>query len=330
MPGFDGETVKLPIAKPSLDELRRALRGEASSAQAVVPASIVYGLSDLTPDEQRAIEPVWKELPAVAKHRVLRALNEASEAMFELGFREIALLGLGDASSLVRSTSIDLLWFDESAETMRKLMRMAELDADDSVRTHALAQLGRFILLGEYGDMPSGLAEQAQSLAYRIHSDRAQSVMARRRALETLANSSHPAVSELIRAAYDDGNHDLRIGAIFAMGRTCSKQWRDPLMSELESADNECVYEAIRACGQIQLKDAARRISEFTLSEDKEIQLMAIWSLGEIGGSRAMDVLTSLEENAADDDLLTAIDEALDTAGFSLNFASLGLDSEED
>ena len=153
----------------------------------------------------------------------------------------------------------------------------------------------------------------------------------RRRALEALANSSHPAVDDLISAAYAEGNHDLKVGAIFAMGRTCSTRWRDQLLNELESSDSECVYEAIRACGQVQLKDAARRIGEFTLSDDHEIQMIAIWSLGEIGGRHAIDVLSSLEESAsADDDMAAAIEEALDTAGFSLNFASLGFESEDD
>lgn len=330
MPRLDEETVDLPIPKPSLDDLTRALRSEASAAQAIVPSAIVYGLSDLTLDEQRAIEPAWNALPTTAKHRVLRALNEASEAMFELSFREIALLCLDDASSLVRSTAIDLLWIDESAETMRKLMRMAESDSDLAVRTHALDQLGRFILLGEYGDMPDDLAEQAQALTYRIHRDTAQSVTMRRRALEALSNSSHPEVSQLIKSAYADGNHELRIGAIFAMGRSCSAIWREQLMDELESADNECVFEAIRACGQIQLKDAARRVGEFTVSDDQEIQLIAVWALGEIGGRHAWEVLTSLEENPADDDMAAAIDEALDTVGFSLSVASLGLESDDD
>lgn len=325
MPQIDEDAVDLPIPKPSLDELISALRNEGRSAQAVVAAAIVYGLSDLQPKEQRAIEPVWNALSVIAKHRVLRALNEASEAMFELSYREIATLGLDDASGLIRSTSIDLLWTDESEETMRKLMRMADTDSDAAVRTRALEQLGRFILLGEYGDIADELAEQAQALTLKIHTDNAEPVALRRRALESLANSSHPAVCDLIKAAYADGNHELRIGAIFAMGRTCSNTWRDQLMDELESGDNECAFEAIRACGQIQLKEAARRIGEFTLSEDQELQMIAIWSLGEIGGRHAIDVLSSLEERAQDDDMVAAIDEALDTAGFGLSVASLGL-----
>ena len=62
------------------------------------------------------------------------------------------------------------------------------------------------------------------------------------------------------------------VGALFAMGRTCSTSLARPTLGRAgERDDSECVYEAIRACGQIQLKEAARRVSEFTLSEDQEI-----------------------------------------------------------
>lgn len=330
MPGFDDEAYDSPIAKPTREALIESLRREATSAQAVVPSAIVYGLSDLTSDELRAIEPAWRALPPRAKLRLLRALNEASEAMFELGFREIALLALEDESSPARSAAIELLWIDESAETMQKLMRLADSDGDATVRATALEQLGRFVLLGEYGDIAAELAAEAQALTCRLHRDTTQPIEIRRRALEALSNSSHPQANALIRAAYEDGNHELKLGAIFAMGRSCNKIWRDELLAELENSDNERVYEAIRACGQIQIEAALEPIIEFALADDQELQLIAIWSLGEIGGKRAFEALSRLEDSEADETLAAAIDQALDAAGFSLSFASLGLESHDD
>ncbi|MYE27899.1 MAG: hypothetical protein F4X87_11945, partial [Chloroflexi bacterium] len=214
--GWDEEAPELSFRKPPISELTQALTKEQISASTVVPSTVVYGLSELTGDELKAVLPIWSRLSAVAKHRVLSALNEASEAMFELGFREIALLSLGDKSSLVRAKAIDLLWTDESAETMRMLMRMAESDPEATIRSRALESLGRFILLGEYGDIPADLAAQAQTLTYTIHKNMSEPVEIRRRALEALSNSSHAAVEQLILAAYADGNHELRIGALFA------------------------------------------------------------------------------------------------------------------
>ena len=85
------------------------------------------------------------------------------------------------------------------------------------------------------------------------------------------------------------------------MGRTCNKIWGEILLEELESRDSECVFEAVRACGQIQFRDSIQRVGELTLSDDQEIQEMAIWSLGEIGGRQAFEILNSLAENAEDD-----------------------------
>lgn len=330
MSDYDGEAPELSFSKPPLAELAQALGSEETSANRVVPSTVVYGLSDLTGEELTTVVPIWNSLSADVKQRVLSALNEAGETLFELSFREIAMLSLLDESSLVRAKAIDLLWTDESAETMQKLMRLAESDSDARVRSRALESLGRFILLGEYGDIPADLAAEAQALTCAIHQDASEPVEIRRRSLEALANSSHSAVEPLIRAAYADGNHELRIGALFAMGRTCSKIWRDELLAELESGNDEYVYEAIRACGHIQLADSVQRISEYALNEDQEIQLMAIWTLGEIGGRHAFEVLTRLDENETDDEVAAVIDEALDAAGFSLNSAARRLDLDDD
>ena len=261
---------------------------------------------------------------------MLRALNEASEALFELNYRELGLQCLNDESASVREAAIELLWTDESEQAMRQFIKLAAHDASLSVRASAVKALSRFLLLGEYGDVPEDLAQEAQQLALRLHNDEAESLEIRRRALESLANSSHPLVHDLISKAYADGNHDLKISAIFAMGRSCNRVWREILLDELDSRDNEAVYEAIAACGLIQLEDSVPRIGELALSDDREIQLTAIWALGEIGGKRAFEILSHLDEANEDEEAATVIEEALDTAGFRRSFAALGLGFDED
>ena len=319
-----------PFEKPAIDDVRLALRKVDSAPERAVAATVVYGLSDLSASERSAVEVEWVQLTTEARRRVLRSLIEASEAMFEMNYREIALLGLDDEDDLSRVAAIELLWTDETVETMRRLVSLAAEDPDSMVRAAALKELGRFILLGEYGDIPVEAAKAAQDLTLKIHTDRSEPLENRRRALEALSNSSHPNVERLIREAYADGNHDLKISALFAMGRTCSKVWRDILLDELDSADSEVVFEAVTACGQIQLGESVRRVGELVTSEDREIQLAAIWALGEIGGNHAFEILTSLEETVEDEETAALVDEALDTAGFARSFAALGLDFDED
>ena len=313
----------LVFDRPDLADVLAALNESDLAAKQHVSPVLVYGLSDLTPTDWRKLEDAWQRLSSTAKHRIMRALNESSEALFELNYRELGLRCLDDQYGIVREVAVELLWTDESEQTMTKLVQLAQQDVEPAVRIAAIKALGRFILLGEYGDVSDQLAQEAQQLSLRIHVDESEPLEIRRRALEALANSSNPQVPDLIRNAYADGNHELKISAIFAMGRSCSSYWQEILLQELDSDDNEAVYEAATACGQIQLEDSVPRIGELALSTDREIQLTAIWALGEIGGSRATEILSYLSEVVEDDETAAILEEALASAGFRRSFASL-------
>ena len=319
MSEMDFQAESAGMQKPEIQDVIAALKQGAQSAASTVSASVVYGLSDLSRQNVKALEPIWLKLSPTCKHKVLQALNEASETSFELRYREIALLNVKDESSLVRAAAVDLLWEEDSTETMQLFLNIARDDPASHVKVRALIGLGKFILLGEYGEIPAALALKAQQLALQLHSSPNESMEVRRRALEALANSNHPDTSHLIRAAYQQDNHRFKASALFAMGRTCDAQWQDILLEELEGSDNELVYEAVRACGEIQLESSLDSISKLALGDDREIQLMSIWALGEIGGKRAFEILSSLEEPAEDEELADMIDEALDAASFSLS-----------
>lgn len=315
--------------KPALSEVIDALNRDSRSETLTVAPAIVYGMSDLESEELSRIAPVWQALPAIYKHQVLRQLNETSEVSFELNFREIAILSLQDASGLVRAAATDLLWSDETLATMHRLLDLAGDDPSAEVRARALAGLGRFILRGEYGEIPPADALMAQELALRTHRDDSQNIDVRCRALEALANSNHAEVDKCIRKAYSNGSHLLRVSSLFAMGRTCDKKWGRILLDELDGSDSELVYEAIQACGQIQLEDSVQAIGEMTLSDDREIQLMSVWALGEIGGKQAFDLLSGLAETAEDDELHDVVGEALDAASFSLSMTAIDFGFED-
>ena len=136
------ELDEAPIEKPEIDDVRLALRQLEGAPGRAVAASIVYGLSDVSASERRALEPDWARLSPESRQRVLRSLLEASEAMFEMNYREIAWLGLDDANSSARAAAIELLWTDETEETMRRLISLATDDIDAVVRAAALKELG--------------------------------------------------------------------------------------------------------------------------------------------------------------------------------------------
>lgn len=311
------------LRKPELAEVIKALKSEAHSDSSTHSSAVIYGLSELSELELGRLAPVWAGLPATYKQRILRQLVETSETVFELDFGAFAQMNLTDESSLVRAAAIELLWSDESLATMRKLMDIARGDRSDDARAQALSGLGRFLLLGEYGDIPPNDAREAQQLALAAVKDCHASIQIRCRALETIANSSHPEVAALIQEAYDDGNHLLKVSAIYAMGRTCDKVWGDIVLEELESRDNQIIYESVQACGALQLEDSVRLIGDLVNGDDREIQLMAVWALGEIGGKRAFDILCELEETVDDREILAAVEDAVDAASFSLSMSAI-------
>lgn len=302
--------------KLSIQELVAALDQEAHSDADLAP--LIEGLSDLSPQDIQALEPTWRRLSAAYKHKILQALHEASETKFELNCRAIALLSVEDESGLVRAAALDLLQEEDSAETMKLFLNIARDDPDAYVKTRALTGLGNFILLGEYGEIPAPLAQEAQQLALQLHRSPHESAEVRRQALEALANSNHPAVSQLIWNAYQQDDHLSKASALSAMGRTCDAQWQDILIEELANSDSQLVCEALRACGEIQLESSLESISQLAFSDDCEIQLMAVWALGEIGGRRAFEMLSSLAEQIEDEEMEDSIDEALEAASFSL------------
>ena len=67
-------------------------------------------MSDLSASDRHAVQPEWQRLAPDTRRRVLRSLIEASEAMFEMNYREIALLALDDEDGLARVAAIELLW----------------------------------------------------------------------------------------------------------------------------------------------------------------------------------------------------------------------------
>lgn len=315
--------------KPDLATTLQALR--AGSANKTPAADVFYGLSDLTTSAIPQVREVWNTLDPLHRRRVLVDLTETSESNVELDYRALGMLALEDPHAEVRRAAIELLWEDESLELMAVLSRMAREDISVEVRAAAVGALGRFVLAGELGELPEEETTQAWQIAYGLYQDTGQDVEVRRRALEAIANATDKRVSAAIRQAYSSDERPLQVSAIFAMGRTCDEMWEDIILEELNSEDGEKQFEAARAAGEIVLHTAVRGLSRLAVGDDRELQEMAIWSLGEIGGKEAERVLNALMEYAEeneDEALIDLIDEALGGISlasgdlFGLNFSN--------
>ncbi len=112
----------------------------------------------------------------------------------------------------------------------------------------------------------------------------------------------------------------MRVSAVFAMGRSCDDVWTPQIIAELSSDDAEMRYEAARAAGELELRPALARLAELAYDDDREIQEMAIWALGEIGGkqaNRVLDQLAAQADSAGDEVLADAVAEAQSVSALS-------------
>jgi|FLYN01.1.fsa_nt_gi HEAT repeat protein len=310
---YDEDVQQRP--QPTITETLEALK---AGEDGTMSATVFYGLSDLTPADVAQVKPVWDSLDADYRSKVMRRLVDVSEANFELDYRAIGMFALSDRDADVRQSAIDLLWEDQTLELMSRLIDLALRDETADVRASAASALGRFILLGELGDLPESETVRAQDAVIALLNDDGEEVAVRRRALEAIANCSHDIVEPAINEAYHGAERAMQVSALFAMGRSCDdERWSKIVLKEMQSADPEMRFEAARAAGELELADAVPLLAKLVEGNDREIKEVAIWSLGEIGGKKAIKILNRLAdeaEAAEDDELLTTIEDALGNA----------------
>jgi HEAT repeat protein len=315
---------------PDIEMTIQALR-DAEANATVAPALVFYGLSDIQPQALERLHLAWESLAADFRTKIMRQLVDVSETNFDLDFHTFATLALEDTDPGVREAAIELLWIDETLPTMRRLIDMALEDEAANVRAAAAGALGRYILLGEYGDLPDDQTAPAVDATISIYNDVDEDVEVRRRALESVGNSSHEGVNDLIREAYASLEPLLKVSAVFAMGRTCDQKWAPVIIRELNSGDAAMRYEAARSAGELGLEEAVPKLSRLVHETDREIQEVAIWALGEIGGREALRVLEQYShepEAAADEVLQEALEDAIASAALPGSPMLLDFDEE--
>jgi len=108
----------------------------------------------------------------------------------------------------------------------------------------------------------------------------------------------------------------MRESAVFAMGRNADPVWTETVLAEMLSESPSMRYEAARAAGEMQLRRAVTRLIALVQDPDTEVNQMAVWALGQIGGKRARATLEKLVDGD-NEALSAAASEALDDLGFA-------------
>jgi HEAT repeat protein len=262
-----------------------------SSPDEPITANSVYWLSEIAPSNLARLRAAWLQWPAERRITLMRRLRDTSEVAFDLEFSGVALFALDDPEGEVRLAAIQTLWLDSSHQVFKRLMQMAQDDPYEATRAAALSALGRFIYEAELLELPETWGKKASDLAFSIHMDKAEPLEVRRRALEALSRGSHDAVTDLIKDAYASGQPLMQVSAIFAMGQSCDEIWGPILIAEAKHEEAARRYEAARSMGEIGYNPGVKALGELLKDEDREVQEVSIWALGQIGGDRAFQFL---------------------------------------
>jgi len=308
---YDAGTPERPAI--SIPEAVRIL----NSTERVIPAKVIYALSDLSDAARSELVALWPTIPIERRRVLVNRLTDASESDFNLDFSVVIRLALTDLDDELREAAIEATWADETIEMLNWLMPLASVDPSMGVRAAATAALGRFIYAAEVGSFPKTPGRYAENLALRLWNNAALDLEIRRRALEALSNSSRPEVLEMIKTAYTERDPRMKASAVHAMGRSFDEQWTPAILHELKSDDPMMQFEAAKAAGELELTEAIPLLGNLLEEDDREVMEMAVWSLGEIGGGEAKRYLMNVAERAeadGDEELVEAVEEAIATA----------------
>jgi HEAT repeat protein len=241
---------------------------------------------------------------------LVAGLIEFAEDHVDASFAPIYRWLMEDDDPWVRAHAIEGLWEEEDVRLISPLIRHLESDPAADVRAAAALSLGRFLLLGEYDQIDTSAARRVEEALLEAYRTPDQDVSVRRRVLEALANSSLDELPDMILEAYEDDDDIMRVGAVFAMGRSSDPRWNRTVLDELGSSDSGMLFEATRASGELEIEEALPDLLRLLGDEDIEIRDAAVWALGRIGGREARRALKACCASD-DEDLVEAAEEAL-------------------
>lgn len=282
------------------------------------PATAIYFFSDISPEDLDRLQDVWPKVWTERRRGLLEDMEEMAEADTLLFFDPVAIMCLSDKDPVARATAIRLLWQSQKEKLVPLFLKMLKEDPEAIVRAAAATGLGMFVYLGELDEIKKSTYHNLVDRLIETHLS-SDETLVRRRALEALGYSSHPDVSGFIQRAYDTNDEEWLQSALFAMGRSCDQSWVDNILTMMDHPDNLVRYEAVRAAGELEAKDAREMLFDLLEegTDDNDLYFAAIWSLTKIGGEGVRQLIEMNLEETDDLDEITFLEEALENLEFT-------------
>jgi len=305
------------------------------NASVPFPARYLRSFSDLPPANLKVLLNCWPSIPARRKVSLLEDLEAVLEEDTLVNFDNLARALLADPDPHVRTCALRLLWECEEKSILPILVDISIKDEDETTRETAISLLGKFVLLGELDSLKDSAKEGLNQHLVNIVRGK-DKTRVKQRALESLGYSSHPAVPDLIRNAYQTNDLNWVTSAICAMGRSADDAWGPQVVAMLTSPEPEIQFEAIRAAGELELSTAREPLLALLEeeTEDEEMRLALIWALSQIGGDAVREKLNELLENPSNEDEAEWLEKAMENLDIStpgdMNLLDFSPGDEED
>jgi HEAT repeat protein len=280
-----------------------------------LPVARFADLSDMGKEELARFVPVWESLPAERRRALIRQLGDEAYTHVELNFDEIYRVGLDDPDPIVLRSAIDNLWECEDADLARRFLGALHSNADAGVRQAAAAALGHYVFMGEVEQISATLLHDVEEeLLAAAVSDQALEV--RRAALESLGFSSRAEVPAIIVQAHESGSEPFIVSSLVAIARSANNEWRERVHGHLNNPSPSIRLAAVRAAGELELSETVPELIELLEDVNDEVRRATIWSLGQLGGEAAKQVLGDLLDSSEDDREVQLVQDALDNLAF--------------
>jgi HEAT repeat protein len=278
-------------------------------------ASRFVDFSDMSKDQFARFEPVWQALPAERRRDLIRRLGEEAYAHVELNFDDICRASLNDQDPTVRRSAIDNLWECEDPSLAARFLQALASDPSAEVRRSAAAALGHYVLLGEVEHIrPELLRDVEEGLLGAGSTD--QDMEVRRAVLESLGYSSRAEVPGIIVKAYESHLEPFIVSSLVAIARSANDEWRPHVRAHLNHPSPLIRLAAVRAAGELELLDTVPDLIELIEDANDEVRRAAIWSLGQLGGDVAKQVLGDLLDSSEESQEAQLVQDALDNLAF--------------
>ncbi|MBN1412960.1 MAG: HEAT repeat domain-containing protein [Spirochaetales bacterium] len=269
---------------------------------------------------------MFENMSKEEKLDLLEQISCNDDSIFTNYTKEILLL-MDDPDPDIKLKAILASWDYPSIGMSEKLLDLAENDPDEKIRAKAIVALGRYIYELSYDDFGIDFGvedmnedEQKELDQYkkisnfllRINKDSSSTKDERRYAMEALSFLDREEISHMIQKAYNSGDPLLKLSAIFSMGRSGMERWEKDILAELNSDDPMIIKEAVKAAGECGIKQAGKILRRLTYAENRDLQLAAIWALGQTGWDEGYERLQELAGTFGDEEIQACAQQAME------------------